>query len=87
MPPASLAEGDDRVRFEPYLGIGPRRFLDYFSMHLGDGYALRRKSDDGKLVAWDKATAAPRVQALRVTIEDMEKTLGAELVDFRVSTT
>jgi deoxycytidylate deaminase len=83
VPPAA-GSGDDRVQFEPYLGIGPRRFLDYFSMHLGDGYALERMDGTGRLAAWEKKAAAPRVQAPPETIEDMEKSLGRDLVDFRV---
>jgi len=73
-----------RVRFEPYLGIGPRRFFDYFSMRLGSGYELRRKEENGDLAAWDPAKAALRCQAQSLPIPELETELGAELVDFRV---
>ena len=66
----------DRVKFEPYLGIGPRRFFDYFSMHLGDGYALDRMRD-GRLVEWSPAQAAPRVQGPAESIEERERSLAA----------
>jgi hypothetical protein len=39
--------------FEPFVGIGPRRYFDLFSMKLGDGYPLRRKVA-GKTAPWDK---------------------------------
>lgn len=77
--PSAMATDDDRVRFEPYLGIGPRRFLDHFSMHLGDGYALERMDDEGRLAVWDPSRAAPRVQGPTEYIEAREKNLGAEV--------
>jgi deoxycytidylate deaminase len=41
------------VAFEPFFGVGPRRFFDLFSMNQGAGYALRRKDrDGGNAVAW-----------------------------------
>jgi deoxycytidylate deaminase len=74
--PPSTSGDDDRVKFEPYLGIGPRRFFDYFSMHLGDGYALDRMQD-GRLVEWNPAQAAPRVQGPAESIEEREQSLVA----------
>ncbi len=35
-----------RVHFRPFEGIGPRRFVDLFSMTLGSGRPLRRKAKD-----------------------------------------
>ena len=48
------AEG--KVKFEPFVGIGPRRFFDLFSKGHGSGYDLRRKckgEDAGFAVTWD----------------------------------
>jgi deoxycytidylate deaminase len=78
-PSAMADDGDDRVRFQPYLGVGPRRFLDYFSMHLGDGYALERMDDEGRLAEWDPSKVAPRVQGPTEYIEAREQSLGAEV--------
>lgn len=78
-PSVMAPDDDDRVRFEPYLGIGPRRFLDHFSMHLGDGYVLERMDDEGRLAAWDPSSVAPRVQGPTEYIEAREKNLGAEV--------
>jgi hypothetical protein len=55
----SAANGD-KVVFKSFVGIGPRRFVDLFSMSLGDGYELERKLD-GKIIHWDEKTAIPRV--------------------------
>jgi hypothetical protein len=39
--------------FEPFMGIGPRRFFDLFSMKLSNGYPLKRKQKpDGAKVKW-----------------------------------
>ncbi len=58
----SSADGGEqnRVRFEEFVGIGPRRFFDLFSMKLSSGTPVRRKNDDGEIVKWDCQTASLR---------------------------
>jgi deoxycytidylate deaminase len=79
------AKEDQRVRFEPFLGVGARRFFDYFSMQLGEGYALERMDETGRLKSWNPALAAPRVQAPDAGVEEREESFGAcvrsQLVD------
>ena len=41
-----------KVEFVPFVGIGPRRFIDLFSMRSGSGYPVRRKENDGKTLKW-----------------------------------
>ena len=42
-----------RVRFEPFAGIGPRRYIDLFSMVTGTGNPIKRKDKKtGKPVEW-----------------------------------
>jgi len=42
-----------KVVFEPFMGIGPRRFFDLFSLKLSNGYPLKRKQKpDGTKVKW-----------------------------------
>lgn len=36
---------EKKVLFEPFVGVGPRRFFDLFSARLGSGYELIRKDD------------------------------------------
>lgn len=38
-----LASDDPRVRFEIFVGVGARRFVDLFSLTLGSGRRVRRK--------------------------------------------
>lgn len=44
---------DGRVVFEPFVGVGPRRFFDLFSMRQGSGFPLKRKDKDtGDSLHW-----------------------------------
>lgn len=49
-----------KVPFEPFIGVGPRRYMQLFSMHLGEGEPLNRKKD-GVVIEWRRETAEPRV--------------------------
>jgi deoxycytidylate deaminase len=50
------------VAFQPFIGIGPRRFVDLFSMHLSSGLPLRRKDKEtGDAVSFDRAQSSVRV--------------------------
>lgn len=42
------------VRFEPFVGVAPRSYLDHFAM-------VRRKDRDGRAVEYSKRTALPRL--------------------------
>lgn len=52
------------VAFEPFTGVGARRFLDLFSMSLGGGSKLKRKDKQGNIVEWKKDTAVARTPLL-----------------------
>ncbi|WP_313643707.1 anti-phage dCTP deaminase [Pseudomonas sp.] len=52
------------VFFEPFIGVGPRRFFDLFSTNLGSGYPVIRKTSDGQVVDWCEANARLRTQML-----------------------
>lgn len=71
---------DGLVAFEPFIGVGPRRFLDLFSMNLGAGSKLRRKDKKGATVDWDKATAPIRTPLIPNSYLDIEKA-AAEIWD------
>jgi len=61
------------VIFEPFTGVGARRFLDFFSMSLGAGNKLTRKGKDGKTVEWEKGTANVRVALLPESYREIEQ--------------
>lgn len=48
---------DRRVRFEPFVGVAPGRYMQLFS-------APKRKYPSGALVAWSEKTAQPRLSDL-----------------------
>jgi deoxycytidylate deaminase len=58
-------ENDNRVIFEPFVGVGPRRFFDLFSMKQGSGYPLKRKDKKtGKILTWDEKDGIMRIPEL-----------------------
>lgn len=60
-------EGPDvkgRVSFIPFMGVGPRRFFDLFSMQLSSGRAVSRKNKDGRKVEWTPTESTPRIPLL-----------------------
>ncbi len=63
---------DKRVRFEAFVGVGPRRFFDLFSMKLGSGYPLKRRKEDGTAVEWHLQDARLRIQMLPFSYLDFE---------------
>ncbi|MCH9711751.1 MAG: cytidine deaminase [Proteobacteria bacterium] len=65
-------EQTGQVTFEPFTGVGARRFLDFFSMNLGAGNKLKRKNNDGSTVDWDKDNAKIRVALLSESYLDIE---------------
>lgn len=55
--PATPASAANKVVFKPFVGVGPRRFLDLFEMP-------QRKQDDGTLVPFDPEAAQPRIDEI-----------------------
>ncbi len=67
-----FSKDKNKVQFEPFVGLGPRRFLDLFSMQLGAGSPLVRKNNLGKVVGWRPETAQLRLQMLPGSYLDLE---------------
>jgi len=67
----------EQVIFEPFTGVGARRFLDLFSMNLGVGNKLRRKDSDGNAVSWEQSSALPRVALLPESYRNVESSAAA----------
>lgn len=54
-----------KVAFEPFVGIGPRRFFDLFSMKHGSGYPLSRKDKEtGRALPWSERDGILRMPML-----------------------
>lgn len=65
-------EIDGKIPFLAFTGVGPRRYFDLFSLKLSTGYPIERKRS-GKLVEWDRGTAAPRLQLQPDSYLDRER--------------
>lgn len=50
----------NKVNFRQFVGIGPRKFIDLFSMNLGSGRKIKRK-EKGEIVNWSRGTAELRM--------------------------
>jgi deoxycytidylate deaminase len=59
----AISEGycEDKVSFEPFVGVGPRSFLNFFSMTLGNGREIKRKKSSGETVDWSRESAKLRL--------------------------
>jgi deoxycytidylate deaminase len=68
----SLNFEERRIPFLSFIGIGPRRYLDLFSLTLGTGNKIERKVD-GKKIPWRRATAVPRLQMQPISFLEREE--------------
>jgi deoxycytidylate deaminase len=75
---ASGGTDPGKVLFEPFVGIGPRRFVDLFSMSLSSGRNLQRK-ERGSIAPWKRSTAELRVPMTSLSYLDAELILTYEL--------
>ena len=53
-----------KLRFKPFVGIGPRNFINLFSLSLGVGVELERKDKEGEIVDWCPKTAKLRMSGI-----------------------
>lgn len=53
---------ENKVVFEPFVGVGPRSFFNLFSMNLGSGYPVKRKDENGKVIKWKEKNSSPRMK-------------------------
>jgi deoxycytidylate deaminase len=71
---------DGKVKFQPFVGIGSRRFMDLFSMGLSSGYAAVRKlSGTSEKIEWILEVARVRVPMLPTSYIEREKVSVDEL--------
>lgn len=66
-------EPSGKVVFEPFIGVGPRRFLDLFSMNLGVGSKLKRKNEIGEILEWNLNSSSIRTPLVDKSYIDLEQ--------------
>ena len=80
---ANDCDDSHAVRFEPFLGIGPHRFIDLFSMTNEAGVPRERKTKgSGERIRWDAKTATPKVEMLPMSYLDLEAKVLYQLKKF-----
>lgn len=70
---------DGRVTFRPFTGVGPRKYLDLFSLWLSPGRALDRKSAAQK--KWSRRDTSLRVSMVPTSYLDREEAVWRLLND------
>lgn len=88
--PSGLADltadiASQRTRFEPFLGVGPRRYFDLFSMRLGTGRSVLRKNDRGDAIPFAPREVSPRIPLASVTYLDEEVEAAGILVEAKAA--
>ena len=78
-----FAKEEDAVHFEPFVGVGPRRFFDLFSMRLGSGYPLKRKDRGGQILNWEPEESKLRIQMLPCSYIELEIIASSMFNEFR----
>ncbi|MCC6552781.1 MAG: cytidine deaminase [Polyangiaceae bacterium] len=77
--PAEDAKGGARVVFVPFVGVGPRRFFDLFSLRLGSGRPIDRKRDGKVLDKEGWCGKGPRVPMHYLSYIEREKLAADEI--------
>lgn len=80
---ADSSDPQGRVVFEPFVGVGPRRFFDLFSMSLGWGAKVVRKNSDGTAIQWRRAGANLKVQMLPASYLELETAAALNFRDLQ----
>lgn len=62
---------ENRVRFRPFLGISPRRYVDLFSMATSSGYQFKRKDEKGNKIPWINV-GVPRIPIASLSYYERE---------------
>ena len=65
---------EGRLRFKPFVGVGPRRFFNLFAMKTGMSQPKKRKNKvTGDVIEWKPNEALPRMKMIPVTYIEVEE--------------
>ncbi len=76
---------EDRVAFLPFMGIGPRRFFELFSVSLSPGYKVIRKNKAGYTIEWNPKKGRLRTQLLPYSYLEKETFATLKFNEMRCS--
>lgn len=67
-------DNSEKLIFSPFVGVGPRSFLDLFSMSHGTGDKIIRKNKEtGETIEWNPKTAKLRLSSNIFSLNEIEK--------------
>jgi len=69
------AKKSNRIPFVPFIGIGPRRYLDFFSLDLSTGSKVLRSDREGRAIFPERAGRPTRVPMLPLSYLERETKL------------
>jgi deoxycytidylate deaminase len=69
------ARESGKIPFLPFVGIGPRRYLDLFSLELSSGREIVRKNESGIPIVLEKRERPPRVPMVPLSYLEREDKL------------
>lgn len=69
---------EKKVFFRPFIGVGPRLFINLFSVKYSTGSKLVRRKNSG-LVDWDESNALPRVKLIPLNYLEREFVASREV--------
>lgn len=78
-----IEESDSSIRshtvpFDAFVGIGPRRYADLFSVSLSGGFKINRKKD-GNIIQWSESDASPRIPLQPISYLQREQVAADEV--------
>jgi deoxycytidylate deaminase len=76
-------ENLNAVAFVPFIGIGPRKFFDLFSMSLSSGFKVERKNKEGKILDWKSEKSFARIQMVPWSYLDQETKATEAFAQYR----
>lgn len=71
--------GVSKIGFEPFVGIGPRKYADLFGVTLSTGFNIERKDARGHVVPWTRTNGKPRIPMQPISFLQREQAVSEEL--------
>lgn len=75
------ATGLPKVEFLPFTGVGPRRYMDLFSMMTSIGKTLERKTPEGHRIEWNAEKSEPRLPLMPASYVELEEKALVEIAE------
>lgn len=75
------------VKFKAFIGVGPRQYINLFSMTLSDGRKMKRKKSGGyEKIDWKRGDTTPRVKSFQHSHIEVESHIESEIEQFKRKT-